>query len=148
MKVILIQNVQNLGKKGDIKNVAVGYATNFLIPQKLAIPATSKELERLKKSQELVESTKRAKIEELTKTAKLINGKIFELFQKADDQGNLYGSVDKKEIINLLIGEGLKVETEKINLSTPIKILGKNIIEIEITSDFKIKITIVIKKSD
>lgn len=148
MKVILLQDVPNLGRKGDVKEVSSGYASNFLIPKKLAILATSKELEKLKRTRELADQKRKAEEEKLQETAKKIDGLAIELSEKADENGTLYGSVDKKKIAALLAEKGFEVAEEKIKLFSHLKKVGEKEVEIEFLPNLKSKIKVIIKAGD
>lgn len=145
MKIILIQDVQNMGKKGDIKEIAPGFASNFLIPKKLAILATLKELEKLNKLKELEEQKRKTEEEKLKKMAEKIDDLLLELTEKADEQGTLYGSVDKKRIAGLLAEKGFEIDQEKIKLFSHIKKTGEHQVELELLPHLKAKIKLNIK---
>jgi len=145
MKVILLQNVEKIGKEGEVKEVADGFARNFLIPKKLAVLATPKELEKLRKIKELEEQRKMKEEERLKELAKEIDGLTLEINEKADEQGTLYGSVDKKTIAALLVEKGFKIDEEKIKLFSHIKKTGEQEVEIELLPQLKAKIKLNIK---
>lgn len=132
MKVILKQDVSNLGEKGDIRDVSEGYARNYLIPRGLAVkasPGRLKELEHLKKDE-----AKRAAREEAEakKQYAEIHGTTVTLTVKAGEGGKLFGSVTSSDIAAALAAEGLKVEKRKIDLKNPIKQLGSYTVDIKL----------------
>lgn len=145
MKVILLQDVESLGKKDDVKEVSAGYASNFLIPKKIANLATPKELEKLRKIKELEEQRREAEEKKLNNLAKKIDGLTLEVVERADEQGTLYGSVDKKRITKLLVEKGFEINAEKIKLFSHIKKTGEQEIEIELRPQLKVKIKLNIK---
>jgi large subunit ribosomal protein L9 len=147
MQVILLKDVQNVGKKDEVKEVTAGYASNFLMPQKLAIKATAPELEKLRKKSEIESEKLRKREEQLKEVAKKFDGLQLEIEEKADEQGTLYGGVDKKRIAELLKMKGFDIESEKINLFSHLKKIGEHEIEINILPSLKVKIKLNIKAS-
>ena len=125
MKVILLQDVKNIGKRDDIVNISDGYARNFLFPKKLAMeakPGAMKEVERKRAAEAAREAEKRA--EALDKAAQL-KDKGVTLQVKCGDKGRLYGSVTTAEIADELEKQyGIKVDKKKIELGEPIKQVG------------------------
>ena len=112
MKVILLADVKNIGKKDEIVNVSDGYARNFLFPRKLAVEATpgaSKEVERKRAAERQREMERRAEAE---KSAGSLRGKVIVVQTRCGSQGRLYGSVTSSEIAQAL-KEQYKVEVDK-----------------------------------
>ena len=125
MKVVLLKDVKNMGKRDDILNVSDGYARNFLFPQKLAAeatPGTLKEIERKRAAQEAREAEMKA--EALAK-AELLKNKIVVLQVKCGEKGRLYGSVTSAEVAEALEKQhGIKADKRKIDLGDPIRETG------------------------
>lgn len=125
MIVILLENVKNIGKKGDVVKVADGYAKNFLLPQKLAKEATPQSLTELNNgmsSDEHRKEMEKAKAEEI---AKIINEKIIKITSKAGKNGKLFGSVTTKDISNKIKEEfAVDIDKHKIVLESDIKAFG------------------------
>jgi len=121
MKVILLQDVESLGKKNEVKSVANGYARNFLFPKKLAKLATKKALEELEKQKEeearKAEEALKLVQEEVTK----IDGLEFEVPVRIDEQGKLYGSINEIEISKILKTKGFEIKKKQIKIPQPIK---------------------------
>ena len=132
MKVILIQDVDNLGKIGDSVNVKNGYARNFLIPNKLALFANDqnmKSIESMLKQQELKNAKERSNLESLSKVLDKVTLK-FEL--KAGEEGKLFGSVTSQMISDELAKQDLNVDKKEVVLDEPIKELGKHKVSIDL----------------
>ncbi len=131
MKVILLKDVKNLGKKNEIKKVSDGYARNFLLKQGLAKIATSGEvsfLEKLKKDEKKKEERS---VEEESKIAKEVDGKIFEIKMKTGEKGELFESINSEKIAKRIKEEGFKnIEKDQIELDKAIKELGEYPIKI------------------
>ena len=125
MKVVLLKDVKNVGKRDDILNVSDGYARNFLFPQKLAVeakPGTLKEIERKRAAQDAREAELRT--EALAK-AELLKNKIIVLQVKCGDKGRLYGSVTAAEVAEALEKQhGIKADKRKIDIGDPIRETG------------------------
>ena len=142
MKVILIQDVDNLGKIGDSVNVKNGYARNFLIPNKLALFANNqnmKSIESMLKQQELKNAKERSNLESLSKVLDKVTLK-FEL--KAGEEGKLFGSVTSQMISDELAKQDLSVDKKEIVLDEPIKELGKHKVDINLGENLSASIQI------
>ena len=125
MKVVLLKDVKNVGKRDDILTVSDGYARNFLFPQKLAAEATPgalKEIQRKRAAQDAREAELRT--EALAK-AELLKHKVITLEVKCGDKGRLYGSVTAAEVAEALEKQhGIKVDKRKIDIGDPIRETG------------------------
>ena len=125
MKVVLLKDVKNIGKRDEILNVSDGYARNFLFPQKLAAeatPGTLKEIERKRAAQDAREAERRAEAEA---KAALLKNKIVTLEVKCGDKGRLYGSVTAAEVAEALEKQhGIQVDRRKLDIGDPIREVG------------------------
>lgn len=125
MKVVLLKDVKNIGKRDEILNVSDGYARNFLFPQKLAAeatPGTLKELERKRAAQDAREAERRAEAEA---KAALLKNKVVTLEVKCGDKGRLYGSVTAAEVADALEKQhGIQVDKRKLDIGDPIREVG------------------------
>ena len=125
MKVVLLKDVRNMGKRDDILTVSDGYARNFLFPQKLAAEATPgmlKEIERKRAAQNAREAEMRA---EAQAKAELLKNKVIVLQVKCGEKGRLYGSVTSAEVAEALEKQhGIKADKRKIELGDPIRETG------------------------
>jgi len=145
MRVILLEDVKNLGKKYEIKEVSDGYARNYLFPNKLARPATPAfiaEIENLKRKNQEKEE---ALIKHLNELARKINEARIEFYLKTDKTGKIFGSVNKEMILKALREHKL-ITKERINvlLNEPIKQLGEYKVEIDLKKGIKAQLKIVI----
>ena len=125
MKVVLLKDVKNMGKRDDILTVSDGYARNFLFPQKLAAeatPGTLKEIERKRAAQDAREAEMKA---EAMAKAELLKNKVIVLQVKCGEKGRLYGSVTSAEVAEALEKQhGIKADKRKIDLGDPIRETG------------------------
>ena len=126
MKVVLLKDVRNIGKRDEVLNVSDGYARNFLFPQKLAVEATPgamKEIERKRAAQDAREAERVAEAKE--KAAHLA-GKVIHLAVKCGEKGRLYGSVTSAEVAEALEKQhGVAVDKRKIDLGDSIREVGE-----------------------
>ena len=125
MKVLLRQDVPSLGRIGDIVEVKVGYARNYLLPQLVAVEPTPANLKRV--AQECVETEKRAKqhLEALKALAQRLAGVSVTIRAKANEMGHLFGSVNEAHIAEALAAEGFVIEASQVALAAPIRTLDK-----------------------
>jgi len=125
MEVILIEDVKNLGKKGDIVKVSDGYARNYLLPKKLGVEATKQNLYQLKLQKEAEERRQQEILEEARKLAKKLEAITVNVKIKAGEGGRTFGSVSSKEIASALQEQaGIELDKKKIQLNDPIKNAG------------------------
>jgi large subunit ribosomal protein L9 len=147
IQVILQQDVDNVGKSGDLVRVRPGFARNFLLPRQLALPATSAAVHRIEheKAVALARADK-AKKEARDEASKLAAVAIT-IPQKAGEDGRLFGSVTTKDIEVALAAKGFVVDRRKIQLAEPIKAVGTYDVPIKLVSDIAatIKIEVVAK---
>ena len=135
MKVILIQDVENLGKIGDSVNVKNGYARNFLIPQKLALFASKQNMnsiQTLLKQQEVKNAKERSNLESLLN---VLNKTTLKFSLQAGDEGKLFGSVTSQMISDELNSKSLQVSKKEIELDDSIKETGSHKVNINLGDD-------------
>ena len=125
MKVVLLADVKGSGKKGQLVNVSDGYARNFLLPRKLAVPATADAMNTMRlqeKARKAEEARQRAEAEA---TAEKLKGAVVKLTAKAGANGKLFGAVTAKEISDALMSQhGIELGKQKIVMEEPIKSFG------------------------
>ena len=148
MKIILLQSDEQLGKVGDIINVKPGFARNYLIPNKIASPATKKNIKSLEfflKSEEIKEAKNRTNLEALSKK---LNSLTLKFDVQAGEEDKLFGSITTQMISDKLSEEGFTVDKKEINLEEPIKSLGNHKIEINLGYELETKIKIKVSASE
>lgn len=124
MKIVLREDVENLGRRGDVLQVADGYARNFLIPKRLALLATGENLHRVEKARERADRQRRQERDEAARTAERMRGLSLTIVKKAGEEETLYGSVTSAEIAAALEKEGIPIDKRRVRLEEPIKSLG------------------------
>ncbi len=147
MKVILLQDVKSLGKKGEIVNVNDGYARNFILPKKLGAEATPKNLNDLKLRKNNEKKVARENLEAAKElAAELAAGKV-ELAIKVGEGGRTFGSVSGKEIA-AAVKEQMKLEIDKkkIVLKENIKTLGTHIVNVKLHPEVTAELRVVVKE--
>jgi len=146
MRVVLLQDVENLGKKYEIKNVKPGYARNFLIPRGLARLATKKTIEWAISQREKEIKIVEEKLKEIKKLASEIEGKKIVIPVKVGEKEQLFEAVNCQKISEKLKEMGFTIEKSQINLPQPLKELGEFPIEISLGYNLKSRIKLVITK--
>lgn len=145
MKVILLEDVRNLGKADDIVEVAPGYANNFLIKKNIALEATPENLNSVKMRKKTEKQKQKQEHEDAIKAAEKINGMVFEIPMKCGEGERLYGAVTGMDVAKSIEEAGFKVDKRNINIISNIKTLGEYDAEIKlhnkVTAKVKLKIT-------
>lgn len=132
-QAILLKEVEGLGAPGDAIDVSPGYLRNFLVPRKLAQPATKASLEEAQRRREAQEKAAREALERAGETAALLSKTVLTITHRAGEDGKLFGSVTSKEIADAIQqARGLRIEKKKIRLEDGIRELGTHMVEIEV----------------
>ncbi len=146
MKVLFLRDVKNVAKAGEVKDVADGYARNFLIPGKLAVPATAHELKR-KKEEVVAEERKAARAEAEAKVlADKLAGVTITIKARVGEQHRLYGSVTAADVAEALEKQtGYAVDRRRIDLEEPIKRAGSYEVPVHLGKDLSPKVKVVVE---
>jgi large subunit ribosomal protein L9 len=132
-QAILLSDVEDLGRRGDPVDVAPGYLRNYLIPRKLAQPATPGALEEAQRRRAVAEKAERARAEREAEAAGLLSKTVLTIHQRAGEDGKLFGSVGAKEIADAIReARDLRIDRRKIRLEQPIREIGTFMVEIEL----------------
>jgi large subunit ribosomal protein L9 len=131
-QAILLADVQDLGSAGDPVDVSPGYLRNFLVPRRLAQPATRGALEDARRRREATERAEREQAERAQETSALLSKTVLTIAHRAGEDGKLFGSVTPKEIADAIReARGLRVDRKRIRLDEPIREIGTYMVEIE-----------------
>lgn len=145
MKVIFLQDVKGQGKKGQVKEVSDGYASNFLLPKGLVRPATDGNMKVLQNQAAAEDRRKQEEKEEAQALAKKLEATTIELKAKAGEGGRLFGAITSKQIGEALSKQGLKIDKRKIELDEPIRHLGVTQMTVklhpEVKATLKVQVT-------
>jgi len=147
MKVILTTNVKKLGKVGELVSVKDGYARNFLLPNKMALRENKKNLEYYEKIKEEIKITENNKLEQAKQTIENIKKLNIEFSKEADEKGQLYGAISKKEILNFLKENEVKIHSDDIVLGEQIRSIGEHEIIVNPYTDIQETIRITVHKN-
>jgi large subunit ribosomal protein L9 len=132
-QAILLEDVESLGRRGEPIDVAPGYLRNYLIPRKLAAPATAGALEQAQQRRAAAERAERLRAEREEQAASLLSKTVLTIQQRADDGGKLFGSVGPKEIVDAIReARDLRIDKRKVRLEQPIREIGTHMVEIEL----------------
>ena len=143
MKVILKQDIKNVGKKNEIINAADGYARNFLFPKKKAVEANAENLAKLKSKNDSIAYKKEMDLQEAKEIAKKINDITLTLKVKSGENGKIFGGVTAKEIAEeLKKSHGIEIDKKKVVLNETIKNIGRFSVEIKLNEGVSAKLTI------
>jgi len=145
VKVILTKDVDKIGKTGEMKTVADGFATNYLIPQKLAVPASGGAYRAYQHDIASREDKRKREREEAEIAATRIASTTLTMGVKVGEGGKLYGSINNQDIAEALGRRGITVDRHKIDLEQPIKSLGTYKVAIKVLSGMTPEVTIVVE---
>ena len=148
MKVILLEDVKALGKKGEIVNVNYGYARNFILPMKLGLEATGKNLNDLKLQKANVEKVAAEQLKDAQEFAKKIADSKTELAIKFGEGGRAFGSVSSKEIAAAAKAQiGFDIDKKKIQLKDALKTVGTHEVPIKLHPKVTAELKVIIKEA-
>ena len=148
MKVILKEDVQNLGQQGDVVEVKSGYARNYLMPQKLAILFTKQQKKSIEEAQIVEKRKLEREKDQLESVLKQVEDLNLSLKMKSEEDNKLFGSVTKIDIVKLLEENGITIDKKYIDLSSPIKTLGEHKVNIVFTKEISGSFTLAVEKED
>ena len=148
MEVILREDIDKLGNRGEIVKVAAGFARNFLLPKRLAVTATEA-------NRKIVEQERQAHLRKETKIkseaedlSKLMTGVTVTIAQKAGEQDQLFGSVTAKDVAVALAAKNVTIDRRKIQMEEPIKQLGEFKVPVKLHKDVTAEVTVVVVKEE
>jgi len=144
MKIILLQDIDNLGKKYEIKEVADGYARNFLIPKGLAKPATKENLKWLETQKEIEVKKAEEELKKVEAVATNIDGQEIIIPVKIGEEGQLFESITSQKIYEKLKELGFEIKKSQIDLPEPIKELGEYPVKIKFEHNLEAEIKIIV----
>ena len=145
-QAILLQDVENVGSRGEVIDVSPGYLRNFLLPRKLAHQATPGALAEAQRRMEAAEQAARDAADRAQENAALLGRTVLTISQPAGEDGRLFGSVTSEDIVNAIKqARGLKLDRRKVHLEQPIRTTGTHMVTIEVhdgvTADVKTIVT-------
>jgi large subunit ribosomal protein L9 len=148
MDVILREDVEKLGTRGQLVKVASGYARNFLLPQRMAVLATEANKKIVEQEREAYLRKEAKLASEATDLSKMLESVSITIRQKAGENDQLFGSVTSKDIVEALEKQGYTVERRKIALEEPIKTLGEFKVPVKLHREVTAEITVTVAKEE
>lgn len=148
MKVILQENMENLGHIGDVVKVAPGYARNYLLPKGLAMVANEKNTKALEHAKRQLEYKKNKMLELAKGVVAKIEGIVLNLSHAAGEEGKLFGSVTNMELAEQLKAQGIEIDRKKIVLAEPIKQLGEYSVLVKVQPDVTANLKVIVSKAE
>lgn len=145
-QAILLQPVDTLGERGDVVDVSDGYLRNFLVPRKLAQPATKASIADAQRRMEAAERAAQEQVDKAQENAALLRKTVLTISHQAGDDGRLFGSVTAQEIADAVRqARGVKIDKRRVRLAEPIKTTGTHMVTVEVsegvTADVKTIVT-------
>jgi large subunit ribosomal protein L9 len=146
MQVILQEDVEKLGTRGDVVEVAPGFARNFLLPRKLALEASSTNLKRLEKIRVTLAKRTATEKSAAEQQAELLNQVTVKLARKAGENDQLFGSVTAADLAEALAAQGFQIDKRRIVLDEAIKILGETLVTVRLVHGVTAQFKVVVEK--
>jgi large subunit ribosomal protein L9 len=148
MEVILREDIERLGSRGEVVKVASGYARNFLLPKRLAVEATPSNRKIVEQERQAHLRKEAKQQNEAQDLAKLMTGTTVRIAQKAGENDQLFGSVTAQDIANALAAQNYTIDRRKVHLEEPIKQLGEYKVPLRLHKDVTAEITVVVAKEE
>ncbi len=135
-QAILLEDVEPLGQRGAVVDVSAGYLRNYLVPRKLATPATAGSIEAAKQRMETAERAQREAGERASENAAVLGRTVLTIAQQAGDDGRLFGSVTPQDIVDAIRdARGIRIDRRKVHLEEPIRHTGTYMVVVEVADD-------------
>jgi large subunit ribosomal protein L9 len=146
MQIILQEDVEKLGTRGQVVEVKEGYARNFLLPHKLALEANAGNMKRLEKMRAAFAKKEAVEKADAEKLAELLAGVSLELARKAGENDQLFGSVTSADISEALAAKGFTIDKKKVALAEPIKVIGEYEVPLKLHREVSTTVKLAVKK--
>lgn len=146
MEIILQEDVDKLGNRGQVVTVAEGYARNYLLPRKLAVPADKSNMKRLEKMRAAFAKKEATEREGAQKQAELLSAVTLKLTRKAGENDQLFGSVTTGDISDALAAQGYTIDKRKIQLDEAIKLVGEYPITLKLFRDITATVKLIVER--
>ena len=146
MQIILQEDIEKLGHRGDVVTVKPGYARNYLLPRDLAIEATPGNMKALERIRTSLAKKTATELEAAKKQAELLSGVSVNFKRKTGENDQMFGSVTSGDIAEALAAQGFKIDKRQIQLSDPIKTIGEHEVTIKVFRDVTAHIKVTVEK--
>ena len=148
MEVILREHVDNLGRRGDVVKVAPGYARNYLLPRKLALPVNEGNKRVIERERKLAETRELEERQQAEAVANRLSQIELTLSRRVGDTEQLYGSVTTADIADALLEKGLEIDRKRIHLDEPLKSLGEFTVPVKLHRDVTAQLKVHVAKQE
>ena len=148
MEIILREDIEKLGRRGQVVKVAAGYARNYLLPKRLAVEATEANKKIIEQERQAHLRREAKQQTEAAELAKLISGVKVTIAQKAGENDQLFGSVTAQDVVNALEKQNFTIERRKVQLEEPIKQLGEYRVPLKLHREVTAEITVEVVKEE
>jgi large subunit ribosomal protein L9 len=146
MQIILQEDIDKLGHRGEVVTVKPGYARNYLLPRKLAIEATTGNMKALERIRGALAKKTATELEAAQKQAVLLNGVSLSFKRKTGENDQMFGSVTSSDIAEGLSAQGFKIEKRQVQLADPLKALGEYNVTIKVFRDVTAEVKVQVEK--
>ena len=147
-KVILQEDIEKLGHRGDVVDVKPGYARNFLLPKKLAIEATTGNMKALERIRGALAKKTATELDAAQKQAAALNGVELKFTRKTGENDQLFGSVTSGDIADALEAQGFKIDKRQVQLAEPFKALGEYPVKIKVFREISAEVKVQVAKEE
>ena len=148
MQIILQEDVEKLGHRGDVVTVKPGYARNFLLPRKLGIEATSGNMKALERIRTALSKKTATELEAAQKQAQLLDGVALKFARKTGENDQMFGSVTTADIAEGLAAQGFKIDKRQVQLDEAIKVIGERDVTIKVFRDVTASVKVTVGKEE
>jgi len=148
MQIILQEDVEKLGHRGDVVTVKPGYARNFLLPRKLGIEATSGNMKALERIRTALAKKTATELEAAQKQAELLNGVALRFTRKTGENDQMFGSVTTADVAEGLEAQGFKIDKRQVQLAEPIKVIGERDVTVKVFRDVTASVKVAVSKEE
>ena len=146
MQIILQEDIDKLGHRGDVVTVKPGYARNYLLPRKLAVEATEGNLKAIERIRASLAKRTATELDAAHQQAELLNIVALKFTRKTGENDQMFGSVTAADICDALAAQGFKIDTRQVQLAEPIKIIGESQVTVKVFRDVTAQIKVGVEK--
>jgi large subunit ribosomal protein L9 len=147
MQVILLERIEKLGQMGDVVAVKDGFARNFLVPQGKALRATKGNLAEFERRRVQLEAANLQRKEDATAAAAKVDGRSVTILRQAGETGQLYGSVNARDIAEAFTADGVTIERPQVRLDSPLKSLGIHTVRVALHPEVVVQVSVNVARS-
>src|SRR5579859_2164281 len=148
MQIILHEDIEKLGHRGDVVTVKPGYARNFILPRKLGVEATPGNMKALERIRTSLAKKTATELEAAQKQAGLLNGVALKFTRKTGENDQMFGSVTSADVAEGLAAQGFKIDKRQVQLADPIKALGEYPVTIKVFRDVTAQVIVHVAKEE